>query len=309
MIRKASAEDIPSVSAIYDELHTAEEEGGLSIGWERGVYPTEITARNACDNGELFVEEDEGVIVGAAIINQKQVDAYEGASWEYPAENSDVMVLHTLVISPEASGKGYGRAFVEFYEDYALAKGCHSLRMDTNARNSHARAMYSHLGYKEIGIVPTVFNGIAGVELVLLEKHLDDADADYIRSEVHELYYGYDENCARTSLRILSHLFGMKVENQTLKAARGLHGAGLYRAQCGIVEGTLMFIGIIAESREDAVALSHDFAAAFEKRFGSLRCRELRPAGFRPDDPPHLCETLTVMALIFSYRFIRNRLG
>ena len=31
---------------------------------------------------------------------------------------------------------------------------------------------YKKLGYKEIGIVPTEFNGIPDVQLVLLEKHL-----------------------------------------------------------------------------------------------------------------------------------------
>ena len=45
-------------------------------------------------------------------------------------------------------------------------------RMATNAKNTAARAMYRKLGYAEIAIVPTVFNGIPGVDLVLLEKHL-----------------------------------------------------------------------------------------------------------------------------------------
>jgi ribosomal protein S18 acetylase RimI-like enzyme len=44
--------------------------------------------------------------------------------------------------------------------------------MDTNVRNERARTMYRKLGYKEIAIVPTVFNGIPNVQLVLLEKHL-----------------------------------------------------------------------------------------------------------------------------------------
>ena len=44
--------------------------------------------------------------------------------------------------------------------------------MDTNAGNSRARAMYKKLGYSEAGIIPTVFNGIEGVSLVLLEKAL-----------------------------------------------------------------------------------------------------------------------------------------
>ena len=32
--------------------------------------------------------------------------------------------------------------------------------------------MYNKLGYKEVDIVPTVFNGIPDVNLVLLEKYL-----------------------------------------------------------------------------------------------------------------------------------------
>ncbi|KXB66199.1 hypothetical protein HMPREF1863_01148 [Aedoeadaptatus coxii] len=44
------------------------------------------------------------------------------------------------------------------------------MRLDTNAKNVRARRMYKTLGYREIGIVDTTFNGIPGVELVLLEK-------------------------------------------------------------------------------------------------------------------------------------------
>ena len=42
----------------------------------------------------------------------------------------------------------------------------------SNARNAAARGLYKKLGYKGIGIVPTEFNGIPDVQLVLLEKHL-----------------------------------------------------------------------------------------------------------------------------------------
>ena len=80
------------------------------------------------------------------------------------------MVLHTLVISTSHSGKGYGKAFVAFYEPYAKEQGCPFLRMDTNAKNHAARSLYQKLGYKEIGIVPCNFNGIEGISLVLLEK-------------------------------------------------------------------------------------------------------------------------------------------
>ena len=170
-IRKAVAADILAVARIYDEIHSAEEAGGQTIGWIRGVYPTAATAEAALARDDLFVLEADGV-VGAGIINQIQVDCYAGAPWEYDAPEDEVCVLHTLVIAPSAGGRGFGGKFVRFYEDYAREHGCAELRMDTNARNARARAMYAGLGYREIGIVPTVFNGIPNVDLVLLEKHL-----------------------------------------------------------------------------------------------------------------------------------------
>ena len=48
--------------------------------------------------------------------------------------------------------------------------------MDTNERNLVARKMYKKLNYEEIDMVPTVFNGIPDVNLVLLEKYLGDTE-------------------------------------------------------------------------------------------------------------------------------------
>ena len=172
MIRKACKADIPAIAAIYDRLHDAEEAGKAEIGWVRGVYPTKRTAQAALERGDLFVMEEGGKVVGAAILNQTQVPEYYGAPWEFPARDEEVMVLHTLTIDPNTGGKGYGKAFVAFYEQYARENGCPYLRMDTNARNKAARKLYAGLGYWEAGIMPCVFNGIPGVQLVCLEKKL-----------------------------------------------------------------------------------------------------------------------------------------
>jgi ribosomal protein S18 acetylase RimI-like enzyme len=173
-IRAAAAADVPAAARIYDELHDAEEAGEAVIGWIRGVYPTAAVAEAALARGDLYVLEAGGDILGAAIVNRIQVDCYAGAPWEHEAAEDGALVLHTLVISPRAGGRGYGPAFVRFYEDCARAQGLRELRLDTNARNARARAMYAKLGYREIGSVPTTFNGIPGVELVLLEKYLEE---------------------------------------------------------------------------------------------------------------------------------------
>ena len=172
MIRKASAADLDNVEGIYDRVHQAEEEGKCSTGWKRGIYPTRATAEDALKRDDLFVLEENGAVLGAGIINHIQVDVYFSAPWQYETPDEGVCVLHTLVIAPEAARRGLGRQFAAFYEAWARDHGCAELRIDTNARNLAARNMYRALGYREIAVVPTVFNGISGVELVLLEKHL-----------------------------------------------------------------------------------------------------------------------------------------
>lgn len=172
MIRKAAIDDIDAIEKLYDELHTAEEKGEQTTGWIRGVYPVRATAEAALQRDDLFVLTDGGNICGAAIINNIQVDSYARGQWEHDAAEDQVCVLHTLAIAPHCRGKGWGRAFVKYYEDYALKHGCTALRIDTNAINTKARAMYQKCGYKEIGVVPTDFNGIPGINLVLLEKYL-----------------------------------------------------------------------------------------------------------------------------------------
>lgn len=171
-IRQATAKDIDAVEKLYDAIHTAEENGKQTIGWIRGIYPVRKTAEMAHARDDLFVLEDGGEIRGTGILNKIQVDSYAEGHWEHIVPDEQVCVLHTLVIAPDSAGKGYGRAFIEYYEAYAHENGCTELRIDTNARNAVARAMYKKHGYTEIGIVPTVFNGIGGVQLVLLEKYL-----------------------------------------------------------------------------------------------------------------------------------------
>lgn len=172
MIRLATMKDISAIAEIYEDIHTDEEAGNLTIGWQRGVYPTETTAAAAVAAGDMFVYEKSGRILAAARINKEQVDVYADAQWEFPAPDEEVCVLHTLVVSPSGMSSGIGKEFVTFYEEYARKHNCPFLRIDTNERNLRARSFYKKFGYKEIGIVPCVFNGIKGVGLVLLEKKL-----------------------------------------------------------------------------------------------------------------------------------------
>ncbi len=171
-IRKAQQSDIDGIEEIYERVHDAEEKGLSTVGWIRGVYPTRKTAEDALERGDLFVMDSGDGVAAVAVINQIQVPEYQNAEWRHKAADDGVMVLHALAVNPLEGGKGLGRAFVAFYEDYAQRQGCSALRMDTNVKNDRARGLYRSLGYEEVGVVSCVFNGIPDVKLVCLEKYL-----------------------------------------------------------------------------------------------------------------------------------------
>lgn len=129
-----------------------------------------------------------------------------------------------------------------------------------------------------------------------------------MRNRVREYHHIQDWHWAVTTLHILTEALHVDLSPQVLDAALGMHGASGYRVHCGLVEGALMAIGITGKEwcldDEAIVEVCCEFAEQFEGRFGSLTCPELRPEGFSPDDPPHLCEELTREAVLLDIAFV-----
>ena len=133
-----------------------------------------------------------------------------------------------------------------------------------------------------------------------------------MKKRVATYFHLNDYNCVRIDLLILAEYFKLRVGAQLLNAAIGMHGAGGYRAQCGLVEGTPMFLGVVGAEKgiteEEIVSACYDFGEAYEREFSSLQCQILRPGGFNEDDPPHLCENLACRSTSFSIAFVEERL-
>jgi hypothetical protein len=132
-----------------------------------------------------------------------------------------------------------------------------------------------------------------------------------VEDRITEYFVNGDYNCAISSLLILSEVFELPLEQQVIDAATGMNGAGRSQAQCGLVEGTLMFLGILGKkydlSQDEIVDICYDYAAGFTNLFGSLNCRELRPEGFKSENPPHLCRELANSSVHYGIQFIKKQ--
>ncbi|MDF2634161.1 MAG: GCAxxG family protein, partial [Pelosinus sp.] len=134
---------------------------------------------------------------------------------------------------------------------------------------------------------------------------------ELINSRVHAYYWDEDLSCTITTLKVLSEIFHCELHPQVIEAAYGLN-AGRYGSQCGLVEGALMFIGVYAQKKgvepQGITKLGHEFSSGFQAEFGSVLCKELRSQGFTPENPPHLCESISKRAVAFTAKFISKEI-
>lgn len=139
---------------------------------------------------------------------------------------------------------------------------------------------------------------------------MDNIKEKEIEESVKYYYWEKDFNCAETTLLTLSKALNIELMEETIFSATALPGAAKNGAQCGIVSGVIMLIGIMGNKqgieRNKIQEKCHVFVQKYEEKFGSLLCRELRPQGFNKNNPPHLCLGLTIDSIKVAYEYINT---
>ena len=108
-------------------------------------------------------------------VQQRYGYTQEEMDWQYPAPPEQVLVIHTLTMPPEMSGKGYGTRMVRFAMEEARRMGCRVIRLDTYVGNLPAQRLYSKLGFRISGRKLVSHHGLFDSELFYLEYALPPA--------------------------------------------------------------------------------------------------------------------------------------
>lgn len=173
MIRRAIKSDIDAVDNSYTELLLYEKENGGSSNWVLGVYPTRAVAEKSCEEGTLYVLSEGAEVCASMILNQYQSPDYREMEWLYPADDSQVLVIHTLCIPPSKAGRGFGKQMVQYALEHARKMHCTVIRLDTWAGNEPAAALYQKFGFRYVGITSVLLQGLIPEEQVFFEKNLE----------------------------------------------------------------------------------------------------------------------------------------
>ncbi|ADL50165.1 arsinothricin resistance N-acetyltransferase ArsN1 family A [Clostridium cellulovorans] len=139
IVREARIEDIPYVTAIYNqgiEERTATLESRL-----RNVKEMEKWLITRSDKHKVLVAEEFETIVGWASINEFS-----------PRECFNANAGMSIYIEKESRGKGVGKTLLIELIETAKSFGFRKLILNTFKKNNASNALYKSMGFKEVGI-------------------------------------------------------------------------------------------------------------------------------------------------------------
>ena len=171
-IIKAESDQFKEVREFYFDVIDGIGDTVDSVGWKKDIYPAPEFLKDSIENGELYIAEEEGTIVGAMVLNHQSNDEYNKFEWPTRADESEVTVIHALGILPSERGKGYAKQMVSFAIDFARKENQKVIRLDVLKGNTGAKKLYSGLGFRYLHTLPMFYEDTGWTDFELYEYPL-----------------------------------------------------------------------------------------------------------------------------------------
>ena len=169
-IRPLQAED--DLADLTDLLHRAYRplaERGLRY---LATHQDVATTQRRCAEGDCFVAELDGRIVGTLTLSCHAPDRSNGTPWY---ERPDVAHFGQFAVEPALQRRGIGRALIEAVEHRAIDRGMAELALDTAEPAQHLVRWYERLGFRFIEYAQW---RVTNYRSVILSKALPKSKAD-----------------------------------------------------------------------------------------------------------------------------------
>lgn len=164
-IRDYDAADWPQIWPFFREIVAARETYTYDPAW------TSDQARDVWTSpGHIVVAEDDGVVLGSASMGTNR-----------PGPGSHVATA-SFMVSPEARGRGVGRALGEYTVAWGRDRGFAGMQFNAVVEtNTVAVRLWQALGFEIVGTVPGAFEhprrGRVGLHVMYLDFDLDKEDS------------------------------------------------------------------------------------------------------------------------------------
>lgn len=151
-IRRAVLADIPLILELISEVVPLMNAAG-NFQWDN-TYPDAVVFENDIARKQLWLADEEGVVVGVAAITTDQEPEYAGVGWDI---SEPAIVIHRLAVKPSCQGRGIATALLLQAEQIAAESPIGILRIDTNTPNKATQKLFPRMGYDFAGEIELSF--------------------------------------------------------------------------------------------------------------------------------------------------------
>ena len=137
-IRKATANDIPRIIELYNEL-----EAGVTPADEESLASTQdvqatFTKINSMPGHELLIAEEDGTVIGTMVLIIVPNLSHGARPWA---------IVENMIVDNQYRLRGIGRLLMEYAIDRARKAGCYKIQLLSNKQRHEAHKFYQSLGF------------------------------------------------------------------------------------------------------------------------------------------------------------------
>ena len=151
-IRQCTTQDIQMLADFYDQvvLHLTQTTNWPK--WRYKQYPNIDSVTEDITQGAQYVcLDDDGVALGAFVINQDARGAYEKGDWSVKLSDKDYYVIHSFAVNPSFYKKGIANCMIDYCKQLCIARGAKAIHIDVVPTNAPAIALYTRNGFTFAG--------------------------------------------------------------------------------------------------------------------------------------------------------------
>lgn len=172
MVRLANLDDAKAIMTVIDDAKALFRQDGSDQWQDKDNYPHLEAITKDINREEMYVNIRNNEVVGCIVLSSIKEEAYDGiydGAWQ---QDGLYMVIHRIAVRKDYYHQGVAKEMMEEVINIAKMKQVGSIKVDTKLENKRMMTLLQHFGFKVVGKINLLRDGVLDKVRIALELKL-----------------------------------------------------------------------------------------------------------------------------------------